>query len=737
MRPDRLTLPIFSATLFLSAALLFLLQLIYARLVLPLLGGAPAVWNTAMTFYQTVLLVGYGYAHLISSHLRPRTQWLVHAAVLVAPVCVLPFAVPASWVPPTDANPVPWLLGLLALGVGLPCFAVSTLSPLLQSWFTRSGHPDAQDPYFLYAASNAGSLLGLLGYPFLVEPHTTLSTQALGWTWAYGLLVALVLLCGFIATRALPATPVVSPHADSAPAGPRPTTLLRLRWMGCAFVPSSLLLSVTSYLCSDIAAVPLLWVLPLSLYLLTFVVAFARRPWMSHTVAQRILRLLLIPVVAALAAGLSTPVVVVASLHLIAFFFAALVCHGELSQARPDSRSLTEFYLWISLGGALGGSFNSLLAPVLFDRLIEYPLLIALLALLAADKTPRSRLFGVWSGLWALIPIGLAVLLAVITGVRDAESHPAIATLAYGVPAIACLFLVHRRVSFALGVAGVLAVAQVWPAGMGRVRVTHRSFFGVHRVALDSTERFVRLMHGRIIHGMQYRDPARRNEALTYYHATGPIGHVFSAWGATLQGPIAAVGLGAGTVARYGKPGQEFTFFEIDPVVARIASDPAHFTFLRDSPARINLVLGDARLTLRQAPESHYQLLILDAYSSDSVPVHLVTREAFDLYLKILRPDGVMALHLSNLHLDLVAVMATLARDAGLVCRLCDDREVSSAEQAEGKFPSQWMVIARREADLTPLRGDPRWTPGPDTTGLSVWTDDYSSVVRVLKLGLH
>ncbi|MCW1923232.1 fused MFS/spermidine synthase [Luteolibacter arcticus] len=699
--------PLFTLTLFLGAALLFLIQLVFARMVLPLLGGAPAVWNTAMVFYQAVLLAGYGYAHWLTSRAGRKWQLGIHALVLVAGLACLPFAVPANAAPPGESNPVPWLIGVLAIAVGLPFFAVSATSPVLQHWFSKTGHPDADDPYFLYAASNAGSLAGLLGYPLLVEPHLTLGNQAWWWMAGYALLALGVMSCGWRSA------------GGPEPAGvgrERITGRRRLRWVLCALVPSSLMLSVTSYLSSEIAAVPLLWVLPLALFLATFMVVFARRPVIPHRIAKRALPLVLVGVVMVLAIGATTPMSMLAALHLLGFFIAALVCHGELAKDRPGAASLTEFYFWMSLGGVLGGAFNALLAPVIFDRVLEYPLMLVAAAWLGLSSGKAG-----WRDLaWAAVPMVLALALVKPLGL----------TAAFGGAAVACFLLSRHGARFALGLAGVLLVAGFTVEKGSRVLLTERSFFGIHRVEDDG--RLRRLFHGKTIHGLQ--DTARPQVPLSYYHPEGPLGQIFAAG---VAGPVGAVGLGAGALAAYGKPGQVIDFYEIDPAVARIAADPRYFSYLSGSPAKVSTILGDARLMLAKAPDARYELLVLDAYGSDSVPVHLLTREALQLYLRKLAPGGRIAFQVSNLHLNLRPVVASLAHEAGLVCLAGDDEEVTDEEVAAGRFPSRWMIVARRAGDFGALPQKGNWEAVEGDTASPLWTDDHSSILPLLDFRLR
>jgi hypothetical protein len=584
------------------------------------------------------------------------------------------------------------LLGLLGATVGLPFFAVSATSPLLQKWFAASGHPAAGDPYFLYAASNAGSLLGLLGYPLLIEPNSTLGWQSSAWAAGFGGLALLCAACGAAVWK-----------GGTGPAGPvsgeRPGAARRIRWVLVSLVPSSLMLSVTAYISSDIAAVPMFWALPLALYLVTFIVVFSPRPALSHTGARRALPLLLVPVAMVLASGATTPIPLLAALHLAGFFVAALVCHGELARDRPGPRHLTEYYLWMSLGGVLGGVCNALVAPLVFESVAEYPLMLVAAAWLGLPRDREFRRADI------VAPAGLALLAAGLLVLVPGTGMPR--TLAvFGLPVLGCFLMSGHGPRFALGLGAVLLVSRLAPEQGMRTLARERSFFGIHRVAVDEAGKFHLLFHGKTVHGMQSLDPAKRRVPLGYYHPTGPLGEVFAGW----EGPVAAVGLGAGAVASYGRPGQEFTFYEIDPVVKRLASDPRYFRYLADSPARVGVILGDARLTLGQAPAGRYGLIVLDAYSSDSIPVHLLTREAMRLYLSKLAPGGRLALHISNLHLDLRPVAGNLARDAGLACVYRED-DATDEQAAEGKASSRWVVMARNPADLGSLATSRHWQP--------------------------
>ncbi|HEX2747887.1 MAG TPA: hypothetical protein VHM91_07815, partial [Verrucomicrobiales bacterium] len=493
---------LFGFTVLLSAALVFLIQLLFARLLLPQLGGTAAVWNTSMVFYQAVLLAAYGYGHVISTRLNLRAQIAVHGLVLLLPFLVLPPAIAADWIPPAGSDPTLWVLGILAAGVGLPFFAVATTSPLLQKWFAGTRHPRAGDPYFLYAASNVGSLAGLLSYPFLIERMATLKWQANGWAIGYGLVVVVTALCAWKALRNAAPSAIKPVTAVKAPALP---WRRRAKWMACAAVPSSLMLSVTSYISSDLAAVPLLWVMPLALYLITFIVAFSRRPAGEDDVdsTRRIAPLLLLAVSVAIAAGFNSPLGVMIALHLLAFFVLAFVCHRKAARDRPDPEYLTSFYFCLSLGGFLGGAFTSLLAPRLFNGTLEYHLmLIAAAALIVTVSDDRQPAPQKQRRPWGLPGFAAMIAIVIWSALGQYVENPVLRLLGAAVPAAACLLLARRPAGFAIGVGAILLSSYFFPPGDAAMLHVERSYFGIHRV-FQRPYGYRWLIHGSTLHGVQ------------------------------------------------------------------------------------------------------------------------------------------------------------------------------------------------------------------------------------------
>jgi SAM-dependent methyltransferase len=748
---------LFSSTLFLSAALMFAVQPMYGRMVLPLLGGSPSVWNTVMVFYQVTLLVGYGYAHALS---RRGPRWgTVHLALLAIAFTVLPLRLRAEQTPPPGGDPVAWLLLTMASTVALPFLLLSTSGPLLQRWFAHTGHAHARDPYFLYAASNVGSMVGLLAYPFLLEPRWTLQEQSRGWTAGYIALLLMIGACALVARRGLASHAATAVAAVApVPSSDRPVTARRrIHWMILAFAPSSLMLGVTTHLSTDLVAVPLLWVVPLAVYLLTFILAFAGRALIPTGLLSRLQVFAALGVLIVLVSHASEPLWFVAGIHLLALFALALSCHSVLARSRPGVSHLTEFYVWVAAGGALGGAFNALIAPVVFDSVIEYPLALMIACALApvwpalraarkgtdalpieTDDAPSSVASRGAMGRDLVVALTFTASTAAIVLLVRSFGHEWLRTEFVLLVALLTLplFALRRRpIRFGLALGGVILMAPL-ASDSGRSTLhAERGFFGIHRVqALRTNEgRMHRLVHGTTLHGMQWVEPAQCDEPLSYYHRNGPAGQVFSTFGgASPLASIGVVGLGTGALSAYAEPGQRWTYFEIDPAVVRIATNADWFCYVDRSAAPPRILLGDARLTLA-ADTTRYDLLVLDAYSSDAVPVHLLTREAVDQYFARLRPEGVLVLHLSNRHFDLERVIARIAREEGLAHRMRIDGTPTAEQSARGIESSSWAVLARAESDLGALTADARWRRLRLAAVSPLWTDDYSSLVSVLR----
>jgi hypothetical protein len=728
---------LFGLTLFVSATLLFLVQPMFARMVLPLLGGTPAVWNTCVVFFQAALLAGYLYSHLSTSYLSPRAQLVLHVVVLLLPWLVLPVSLAGWGAPPGEDSPFGWLLLLLTATVGLPFFAVSTSAPLLQRWFANTAHPAARDPYFLYAASNVGSMLALLAYPFLIEPNFALARQSFVWEVGYGMLVLLIIGCALL-SRFTPGSSQVVQAADTTDTA-RPTMSLQLRWVALGLVPSSLLLGVTTHLTTDVAAIPLLWVLPLALYLATFIVVFSRLGDRVHPFFVRLTPMVALLVLAKLFTEVGMPTGLDVSVHMAAFFVLSMACHGELARTRPAARYLTRFYLLMSLGGVLGGLFNTLIAPVVFSSSLEYPLALALACTLLPVAAGQSR-FVRADVLWAL---GITVVGAVYCFVARRMDMAEMAARVGDVGALSarllpallplglCFLTSSRPVRFGLTVAGLLAVSVALEDPAGLILHRSRGFFGQIAVRHDPAQNTNWLVHGTTLHGKQARDPEKRQQPLTYYHFTGPMEQVF-ALPAAKRKNIGVTGLGMGSLSCRARSGQAWTFYEIDPVVARVAEDERYFSCLADARRRgvsVEVALGDARLRLVDAPAHRYDVLILDCFSSDAVPMHLISHEAVQLYLAKLADDGVLVFNISNRYLDLEPVLARAAREENLVALTRLDR--GRLDEFPDKTASRWLVMARKREALAGLVATGDWSEARERPGVELWRDDFSNLFSV------
>ena len=704
-------MPAFSLAIFWGALLLFLVQPLIAKYILPWFGGSPAVWTTCMLFFQLLLLAGYAYAHFSTTRLRTRTQVVVHLALLGLSLLLLPISPGDQWKPADGSSPTGTILLLLLATIGLPYLALSATGPLFQAWFSRA-HPGVS-PYRLYALSNVGSLLALLGYPFLMEPRLGRHDQAVWWSAGLAVFAALAAWCGRQVWR-LGDLPPASVPADSAATGRFDRTL----WLALPACGVILLLSVTNRLCQDIAVIPFLWVLPLSLYLLTFIICFDSPRWYHRAVWLPLLAATLLAVAAWMLQGnLSAPtqawLAPVAwamdaaseltmfgeiGLFLTTLFVGCMVCHGEVYRLRPAAGGLTGFYLSLSAGGAVGGLFVALGAPALFKDYLELHVGLFLLAALtlaalwAAADSPVAR----WRRPWAWC--GLILLLA--------------------------------------GFGEALRVDAQAPVS-GRIEQT-RNFYGVLKVleegADDDFDHKRTLQHGGTTHGLQFMAAARRRIPASYYTGTSGIGRTMrTVWPAGGR-RIGVVGLGTGSMASWGRPGDVMRFYEINDEVVRIAR--GSFTFLADTPAKVELVMGDARLSMEREPDQRYDVLVLDAFSSDAIPAHLLTKEAFVTYRRHLKPDGVLAVHVSNRYLDLEPVVRLIAGESGLGVAVINDDDVGEFQVDEftgGAYTSDWMLLSADSKVLAqPLiskaASESRETPA----GARAWTDERSDLLSVL-----
>jgi len=737
-----LTPALFAVAIFTSASLVFVVQPMVTKLILPLLGGSPAVWNTAMVFFQTALLAGYLYAHLLQRVPTLRMQAIIHVALLLVACLFLPLQINGMLGEPDTSMPVAWLLGTLVISIGAPFAVLSATAPLLQAWFARvqAGTPMGKNPYVLYAASNLGSFLALLSYPILIEPLATLSAQRLGWTVGYGVFVTLVLclLARMWTHRDTAANRTAQDQGRSEPiAWKRKLVLVAL-----AAIPSSLMLGVTAHLSTDVASAPFLWVVPLALYLLTFVIAFQNKPWIPLPVTLLLHAAAVVLIMTFLGKGLGN-IVFLACAHLLAFFLTTLLCHQQLAARRPAPDRLTEFYLLISVGGVIGGAFTALLAPVIFKTVIEYPIVLVLACL---ARTPdRSD----WTQKQILLAIGgfsVAAFLPVLFEImRYNDSVKEFFSTSFGLTFTAqmmilvagiCAFLIRDRVLVFTALVALMTFSGMYASRSYNYIYTDRSFFGVMRIGrgvdMDFGGDVHVLLHGTTLHGAQAQHPDLRCMATLYYARTTPIGQ-----SATLihdRGPSAKfgiVGLGSGAMASYKRAGDTMTYYEIDPAVDRMARNPELYKFISHcAKGPVDTIMGDARLTLDKQADGQYDYLLIDAFSSDAVPSHLLTQEAIAMYLRKVSDKGVVVLHLSNRHLDIVSPAMAAADALGMpYLHQAYAKPSDTADFSEAS--TEALIIARNEAALADFKADGRWTKS-DYGKVKPWTDDYVDLFGAL-----
>lgn len=733
---------IFTATIFLSATLLFSVQPMFTKLILPLLGGASNVWNTAMVFFQAMLLGGYIYAHLVSKYLPVKAQIAVHACVTAAGFLFLPLAIPAGIILPESGMPTFWLLGLFGITVGLPFFALSANAPLLQRWFSLTDHRDADDPYFLYSASNAASLIILCAYPFFIEPNTRLGGQTFSWAIGYASLLVMLFVTAYVLTRRLaPVTATFEGETKSIQAGWKQKTF----WIFLAFLPSSLMLGVTSYMTNNIASTPFLWIMPLALYLLTFVIVFARKPLVSAKGLSKlfpwvvIVGFLLIapnyPVgIAGYHFNTSPPPIVKIPLLLTVYFLISLYCHAILVEKRPDASGLTEFYILMSVGGVLGGIFNALIAPVIFNAVYEFILVLALVLFLRPTgiEMPKAG-----EKPWNLFFIGLvAAALNAVLLLASGSDLPLVIFISVGIIAIASMRF-NFNVVVKIGMFAGLAFAAIVFDLLGSDSLyKDRSFYSL--LAVQSNERehgtVHKFVHGDTAHNYQLRDPKLQKVPTSYYVEGGSIHVSIEALRKQLGGTVdvAVVGLGAGAMVCYEQPEDDWIYFEIDPAVVALARNTEYFSYIDSCLPKADIRIGDARQKLNDVPEKSLDMIVVDAFSSNSIPAHLVTREALKLYRSRMTSDGLVFFHTSNKMLDVTSVVSRLAEDAGLTARYIDIDEFTGNPYAQYGARATGILMGPDEIMQRVTSSDERfvnWTP---SRHVKVWTDDYSSVLGTL-----
>lgn len=722
---ERFAKPLFLITIVVGSFLLFLTQPMIARMALPRIGGAPAVWNSAMLVYQLLLLAGYAYAHYLA-RLRPRHQVGIHVVLFGLAALMLPIGL-QQWVPPVDSSPALWVPWFLIASIGPLFFIVSAQAPLMQRWYALE--TSRGDPYPLYAASNLGSFAGLICYPLLVEPLMTLQEQSWLWTGIYAALVLLVIGCAVT----VPGHAVEALPEETAPP---PTKRQVIHWIALAAVPSGLMLSTTTHLTTDIVAIPLLWVLPLGLYLLSFVVAFASRRGVADFIT------LLAPLIILIAGGLAFARATgnpffAATLGLLLLFAVAVALHTAMFRSRPAVGHLTKFYLAMSFGGMIGGLFCAIIAPLVFDWAYEHPLLIIAAALLV----PQTALVPWPRHLHNLLTLALPVTALIISFAVERFAYGYWSVAGIIVISLLVLACVGRRLPFALSLAALMLSYGGWSVlqeSVGGART--RSYFGIYQVTTftdrDGQPIETQLMHGTTMHGVQNRVPGSETEPTSYYARRSGVGYAMT-HAPELFGPnarIGVVGLGTGTLACYKQPGQVWKIFEIDPVMVDIARN--QFSFLSRCAPDAEIVLGDARIRVADQPENSIDVLAVDAFSSDAVPMHLLTREALAAYGRTVQRDGIVLFHISNRYLDLRPVIADLAESGGWQAALLD-YQPNTRERVLNSTVSVWIALSRNPQTidrLVALSGeDVEWEALQRDESFAGWSDDYASILPILR----
>lgn len=738
----RLYTPVYAITLLLSAALLFSVQPMFSKMILPLLGGTPQVWNTAMLFFQVLLLAGYAYAHGTSRFLNIRLQAALHLVLLCIFIVVLPFAIPEGTKPPFEDDPTFWQLGLMALVVGGPFFVLSGSAPMFQRWFAGTDHPDADNPYFLYGASNLGSMTSLLAYPFLIEPYFRLDEQSNLWMYGYFGLILCTLLAAILVWSS-------NMRKDDAQTVEQNTEVLtwkqRGKWLLLSFLPSSLMLGVTTYITTDIASVPLLWILPLALYVGTFIIVFSRRNLINKKylfIAQGILFALLITKTMVY---FNIPPFLFVTLHFVLFFVCALACHKELADSKPSAAHLTEFYLLMSLGGALGGVFNALIAPRVFVVPLEYAIVLIMIVFIRFWHVPEKSFANIKDNAATFIKqrdfnqiLKFPVL---ITGLIILISFASMHAIKYTNAPLAVITLVmlatilHTRWALGVCVAVVLLMhppGYMWQNSIIQdMKLLDRNFFGVLRV-VDSSAGERILLHGTTNHGAQPLSEDYRLTPLSYYGKTSPLNDAFDILNEQDgEQRIAIIGLGIGVTACFQQDGRHFDFYEIDPDVVRIAQNTELFTYLSDCGSPYDIIMGDGRLTIQEKPEDYYDMILLDAFSSDNIPVHLLTLDAIEIYLHKLKPGGILVMNISNNYMDIEPIMAATGDKLGItnIAKISEGTKIADTDLYT--YTAHFFMFLENDDHLEFLK-QRDWSEGMKRDGVRYWSDQYSNIVSVL-----
>lgn len=735
MRPPLTVL--YASSLFLSAFLLFSVQPMVGKYLLPLMGGGPSVWNTAMVFFQILLLGGYAYAHGMARFLPVRTQMLIHGGLFCVAGASLPLAL-AAGADPTGHNPFLWQLTAMLGMAAVPFFVLSSTAPLLQHWFTKSRHERSDNPYFLYAASNAGSLIGLLAYPFLIEPLLTLKNQSLSWSWGY-VLLGIVIAGTALLSKPQSNTQVALEEKNDADSV---TWKQRATWIFLAFVPSSLMLGLTSYITTDVTTVPLFWVVPLALYILSFIIAFSEKPFFPLTLTRILQGGATVVLLISLTLGQAETRWSYVIIHLLFFFFSALLCHQELSALKPKSRHLTEFYLLMSFGGALGGLFNSLLAPLIFLMPFEYTFAMIFLLFCRYMADPEQ----IWKK--SVLPlrewnfqhhwsIGLILILSALAGSTLYRAIDLVAGIAFF---FVLTRLIQTRWAFAFVSLFIMAANPLIPWSFLKDNlVIHRNYYGIVRV-WDSDDVRV-ISHGTTNHGGQAIPPEHRFTPLSYYGRTSGLSDVFQTgrMAPSLEGDrfrIGVIGLGTGSISCFfNRPDFDFEYFEIDSSVISIATNPEYFTFLSDCGVSYKIHEGDGRLLISKEPDASYDMIVVDAFSSDNIPIHVMTQEAVAMYRKKLRPGGILIFHISNRFFNLEYELAAISQSTGMKYLYKLSRGSAHLKHKEETHisdqPTKYVVLTDNDQAIEDLAFiSKEWHSLDAPASWKPWSDDYASILR-------
>lgn len=694
-----------------------------------------------MLFFQVILLTGYLYAHTIGSRCSTKQQTAIHLSLFLLAVLLFPIAFDGSETIDSVFSPLTWLLMMLFYSVGLPFFVISASAPLLQKWFSQTDHPDAKNPYFLYAASNIGSMVALLSYPIAIEPFVGVLAQVRWWEIGVTVLCVLFFITLFFLWRSNKARPSDSNDVQTeikrdAAIDYSPIDMWRRgKWLLLSFVPASLLYGVTSYISTDVGSAPLLWIIPLALYLTTFIMVFAKQPRGIDLATE--LHLPIVGVLLLLITMQAVASIVVLFVHLIGLFFISLSVHGQLSKSKPAPNHLTEFYLWMSVGGVLGGIFNTLVAPFIFNDIYEYPIMLLLSCIL---RVSRKEILVQWKQHGLMIVL-IALVGTTVSLILMPQVPPLIigkfnvAAASMSIVAGIIIFVSYNRfkekaAAYTLSLMFLTATLFITRYDNQSVLIQERSVFGVNKVIYNEKNNINIFVHGTTLHGIQSRNDEIRLKPLSYYSRLGELFRILSE--ATVGAPVATMGLGVGTVTCYGKEGQVFDMFEIDPVVEKIATNYNFFTYVRDCPPKINIILGDARKKISEQENGYYGLIIMDAFSSDAIPTHLITKEAIEIYLKKLAPEGLIAVHVSNRHIDLRPILTALADKLGI-----KGMQLFHIPEHENELAvaSNWVLLARSDKPLESIMAKENgWEQLPEPDKRYVWTDDFSNIILGLSV---